>query len=264
MKWLWIGLLVIFSGYVGVYYFLYTNKDQQANRYRSTGLPDNYVFSFPQPVVELNLPTPQHGMLNALLFKAPKPKGVICFWKGNGGTLANWGAIAHTFLKLNYDVLLTDYRQHGKSKGPITLSNFYTDAQAVYDYLKQRYKESDIIICGYSLGGRVAAHLAAENNPRFTLLLDPASAGGDFSDRFTDSLYYPLPSVNEFVFPTERDVQQAKRPVIVVSTANTKSVAYGLSDFITPKDQFIVLPEVTHETILTHPKTAQLIGHFLK
>jgi pimeloyl-ACP methyl ester carboxylesterase len=188
---------------------------------------------------------------------------VVCFWKGNGGTLANWGSIASSFLQFNYDVLITDYRQHGKSKGTISLDNFYSDAQTVYDSLKHRYKEADIVICGYSLGGRVAAHLASNNQPKLTILIDPASAGGDFSDQFTDMLFYPLPSVNGFVFPTEKDVQKALSPVVVVSTDNTNSTAYKLKAYLSSYDKFEVISGSTHETILTHSQTNQIIKNLL-
>ncbi|GAB4025200.1 hypothetical protein GCM10028773_50450 [Spirosoma koreense] len=246
-----------------MYLFLYASKDEQTNRYRSTVLPDEFRYSFPPPVEELTVQTPHGGLLNALLFKVPEAKGVVCFWKGNGGTLANWGAMAPTFLRSGYDILITDYRQHGKSKGPISLANFYSDAQTVYDSLTHRYPKTKIVICGYSLGGRVAAHLAATNRPRCTLLIDPASAGGDFSDRFTDLVYFPFPSVNGFVFPTETDVQQAPHPVVVISTDNVHSTAYTLKNYLTAKDRFVVLPGTTHETILTHPQTLKWIEQLL-
>lgn len=257
------GVLVALVCYVGVYLFLYNTREQQANRYRSTSLPKDFTYSFPQPIEELNIQTPQAGMLNALLFKTPKAKGVVCFWKGNGGTLANWGMMAPTFLNLQYDVLITDYRQHGKSQGPITLANFYSDAQTVYDSLKQRYSDLAIVICGYSLGGRIAAHLAADNSPKLTLLLDPASAGGDFSDRFTEALYYPFPSVVGFDFPTDSDVNRAKSPVIVVSTDNLKSLAYRLKTSLRPKDQFIIVPGANHQTLLTHSQTEHILSLLL-
>lgn len=259
IKWSWIGLPIVLLLYVGIYLFLYAGKDQQINRYRSALLPDNFCYNFSQPVEELTIQTPQGGSLNALLFKVLQPKGVVCFWKGNGGTLANWGVMAPTFLQFYYDVLITDYRQHGKSKGAISLANFYSDAQTVYDSLTHRYPPDKIVICGYSLGGRVAAHLAANNQPKYTLLIDPASAGGDFSDRFTDLIYFPFPSVNGFTFPTDEDVQKAPRPVVVISTANVYSTAYKLKPYLNQKDQFVALSGVSHETILTHPKTRQLI-----
>lgn len=263
IKWAWIGLPIILLLYLGSYLLLFLSKDQQTNRYRSTQLPDTFHYNFDQPLEEVMIQTPQEGLLNALLFKAPQLKGVVCFWKGNGGTLANWGAIAPTFLQFGYDVWITDYRQHGKSKGPISLVNFYRDAQTVYDSLKGRYSEDKIVICGYSLGGRIGAHLAAANRPKFTILIDPASAGGDFSDRFTDRLYYPFPSVNGFTFLTDQDVQNARSPVIVVSTNNPHSTAYQLQSVLATKDQLVVIPHATHASILNHPQTRQLLKKLL-
>ena len=262
-KGVWIALSIALLCYVGTYLFLYAGRDQQANRYRSTPLPDDYTFSFTQKFEEVNIPTPQAGLLNGLLFRVPKPKGVVCFWKGNGGTVANWGTMAPTFLQYGYDVLVVDYRQHGKSKGSISLANFYSDAQTIYDSLKHRYQEGRILVCGYSLGGRIAAHLASNNRPKFTLLIDPASAGGDFSDRFTNRLYFLLPSVNGFVFPTDEDVQKAPAPIIVISTDNTNSTAYQLKKVLSHKDRFVAVPGATHETMLTHPQTLQLIKQLL-
>lgn len=262
-NWAWLALPLVLLLYLSIYLFLYLSKDQQTNRYRSIQLPETFHYQFAQPLEELRIHTPQEGLLNALLFKAPHPKGVVCFWKGNGGNLANWGAMAPTFLQFGYAVLITDYRQHGKSKGSISLANFYSDAQTIYDSLKRRYSENKIVICGYSLGGRIAAHLAATNRPKCTFLIDPASAGGDFSDRFTDLLYYPLPSVNGFTFRTDQDVQNALSPVIVVSTDNPHSTAYKLQSVLKPTDQLVVIPNSTHANILNHPQTMQLLKESL-
>jgi len=80
-----------------------------------------------------------------LLFKTDNTQGVICFWKGNGGTLKTWGVMAPQFLKCKYDIIITDYREHGKSTGEITIENFYSDSQLVYDFLKTRYSENQIV-----------------------------------------------------------------------------------------------------------------------
>lgn len=86
-KWLFIGLPIVLVAYIGIYLFLYSIKDQQTKQYRSTVLPSDFKFRFNQPTEELSIKAPQGGLLNALLFKAPQAKGVICFWKGGGGTL---------------------------------------------------------------------------------------------------------------------------------------------------------------------------------
>ena len=109
-NWLRAGLLIVLLCYIGVYLVLFAGKDQQTARYSSTSLPDDFDYNFSQKSEELNFSTPHDGLLNALLFRAPNSKGVVSFWKGNGGTLSDWGAMAPTFLQFGYDVLITDYR----------------------------------------------------------------------------------------------------------------------------------------------------------
>jgi esterase/lipase len=172
---------------------LYSIQDEQGSRFKGHALPTDFKFSFKERFEELSFQAKDGGTLSGVLFKADSSKGIICFWKGNGGTVKEWAQIAPQFLRLNYYILLTDYRQHGKSKGEISLENFYSEAQLVYDTLKKRYAENRIIIAGFSLGGRIAAHLAASNKPRMTILIDAASNTGDFSDRFFATLYGPFP-----------------------------------------------------------------------
>lgn len=251
--------------YAGTYAFLYSIRHEQGNRFRGHSLPDDFSYSFTGNFEELNFKAGDGGVLNAVLFKADHSKGVICFWKGNGGTVQEWAELAPQFLQLKYDVLITDYRQHGKSKGEISLENFYTDAQLVYDSLKRRYPENKIINVGFSLGGRIAAHLAAENFPRLTILLDPASATGDFSDRFFAALYAPLPPVIGFNFQTEADIQRAKTPVVVMGTAESPySLAHRLKPLLKDKDRFFEIEGATHGTIPKHADTARIIAGLLK
>ncbi|GAB3546608.1 hypothetical protein GCM10027577_20360 [Spirosoma fluminis] len=76
-------------------------------------------------------------------------------------------------------------------------------------------------------------------------------------------MFYPLPSVNEFTFLTEHDVQLARSPVVVVSTDNVNSTAYKLKPYLAAKDQLVAIPGATHETVLTHPETVKLINNAL-
>jgi pimeloyl-ACP methyl ester carboxylesterase len=228
-------------------------------------LPLDVAYGFAGDFEELTFQTADGGRLSSVLFKAEAAKGVVCFWKGNGGTLREWAQIAPLFVALGYDVLLTDYREHGKSRGKITLKNFYDDAQLVYDFLKRRYPENRIVVAGFSLGGRIAAHLAAGNAPRLTLLLDPASATGDFSDRSLTALYAPLPPVIGFNFQTEADVGRAPAPVAVVGTGESPySLAHRLKPLLRPKDRFFEVPGATHGTLLKHDDTRRVIVELLQ
>jgi hypothetical protein len=260
-----IGIALSMIVYVGTYAYLYSIKDQQENRFRGGALPPDFRYDFKETFEELSFRATDGGVLSGVLFKADSSKGIICFWKGNGGTVKEWAQIAPQFLKLHYDILLTDYREQGKSKGNISLENFYSDAQLVYDALKKRYPEDRIVIAGFSLGGRIAAHLAANNTPRMSLLLDAASATGDFSDRFFATLYAPFPPVTGFTFQTDTDVQKCKSPVIVIGTdENASSVSYQVRPLLKPKDKFFLVRGATHGTILKHEQTQNILATLLK
>lgn len=138
-----------------------------------TQLPQEYAYSFTTPFEELFLETGDGARLNALHFKAENPKGIILYFHGNAGDLSRWGEITQDFTKHNYDLLVMDYRTYGKSTGKLSEENLYTDAQLFYDYVKESFRESEIILYGRSLGSAFATRLAAENNPNLLILESP-------------------------------------------------------------------------------------------
>ena len=101
--------------------------------------------------------------IHALHFYAKNPKGVILYFHGNAGSLKDWGHVAPDFVKLGYDVLISDFRTYGKSTGELTEEAFYQDAQMLYDFLKTKHQTDKIIIYGRSLGTGVAVDLASKN-----------------------------------------------------------------------------------------------------
>lgn len=134
----------------------------------------------------------------------------------------------------------------------------------MYDSLKRSYPENQIVVVGFSLGGRIAAHLAADNMPKMTFLIDATTTTGDFSQRFFEALYYPLPSTNEFLFQTKSDVLKAKTPVVVIGADNPNSLSHKLKPLLSDKDSFFEIKNTTHKTILGHQKTDKIISNILE
>ena len=179
-----IGLSIV--SYLGLYWYIYSSQD---DKFRSKSLVKDYEFKFDSEFEEINFETVDNGLINSLLFRTDSSIGVVCFWKGNGGNLEGWGNLAPMFLNLNYDVIITDYREHGKSRGKITMDNFYSDCQTVYDFLKTRYSEDKITIIGYSIGTTLSTHLSATNNPNQTILIDPKKRfSADIFDKVSSRL----------------------------------------------------------------------------
>jgi pimeloyl-ACP methyl ester carboxylesterase len=65
------------------------------------------------------------------------------------------------YRRCNINILLFDYRGYGKSTGAPSEIGLYTDALAVYDYVRKRndLNQQKIFLFGRSLGGAVALHL---------------------------------------------------------------------------------------------------------
>ena len=250
--------------YIGLYFFLYLFQDDQQERFKGKIVPLNYNYEFDGAFREVNLKTKDGGIINAFLFKVTQPKGVICFWKGNGGTVQSWAAIVPFYQGLNYDIIITDYREQGKSRGNISLVNFYSDAQIVYDFLKSNYIEKQIIVGGYSLGGLIATRLGAANKPALVFLIDPSSTTSDFSDRFFQKLYFAFPPLNEFNFSIEKDVEKLNSQVVILATDNRNSLAHQLRVHLKSQDKFIEVTNTTHSTIINDKKTLEAIKSLLE
>ncbi len=141
--------------------------------FQNEKLDHNYNFSFQQNFEEINLNTNDNQTINAILFKVPKPQGVLLYFHGNKGNLTRWGEITSFFTKFNYDVFVMDYRSYGKSTGKFNEIQMYNDAGICFDYLKKAYGEDKITIYGRSLGCTFAIKTAAQNSPKQLILESP-------------------------------------------------------------------------------------------
>jgi uncharacterized protein len=239
-----IGSLV----YLSLYFCFYSTL---VDRFKSTRLEQEYTFEFKEEFEELNFRTKNDGQINSILFKSDSSQGVVCFWKGNGGNLKNWGLMAHQFLKYNYDVIITDYRQHGKSNGEITIDNFYSDSQEIYDFLKTRYSESQIVIVGYSLGTSIASHLAIANQPLKTILIEPREK---LRYKYLEAFFFPFPNINRFPFRTDLDIQRSKTSISII-TGTKSSIhkdALKLRKLLGANDSYFEIEGANHGNILSN------------
>ena len=211
-------------------------------------LDKDYTFTFDQKFEEINIETSPDIYLNGLLFKAENSKGLIFYLHGNAGSLKSWGGVAKTYTDLNYDIFILDYRGYGKSDGSISCRDqLFKDLQIVYDEMKTRYQEKEIVLLGYSIGSGLAAHLASTNNPRLLILQAP---------------YYSLKDIMKHTFPiiptfllryqieTNEYIQKCEIPVAIFHGNQDEVIYYGsslkLQKLLKPRDTFITLPGQGH------------------
>lgn len=206
-------------------------------------LDKNYQFSFNQMFEEINVNTEDGILLNGLLFRADSSKGLIFYLHGNAGSISSWGNVAETYTDLNYDVFMLDYRGYGKSEGSISSQKqFYQDIQTVYNELKKKYSEEDIIVLGYSIGTGLASKIASSNNPKLLVLQAPYYS-------LTDMMQHTYPIIPTFIlkykFATNEHTRDCKMPIVIFH-GNQDAVIYyesslKLKEQFKPKDTLITL-----------------------
>ena len=89
------------------------------------------------------------------------------FFHGNAGNLSHRLESISIFHDIGLAVFIIDYRGYGRSEGRPTERGTYRDAMAAWNYLvgERRLRPDEIIVFGRSLGGAVAAALAAKVTP---------------------------------------------------------------------------------------------------
>ena len=93
----------------------------------------------------------------------PRPSPAILFLHGNAGDISHRTTMASGFLRERLSVLLLEYRGYGGSEGSPSEEGLAADAVAGYEFLLERQGDArGIVVLGRSMGGAVAARLAAE------------------------------------------------------------------------------------------------------
>ncbi len=151
---------------------------------------------------------------------------VLLFFHGNAGNISHRLESIRQFRDLELSVLIIDYRGYGQSDGRTTESGIYRDADAAWRYLTEtRYvRPNDVVIFGRSLGGSVAARLAAQQNPLALIVESSFTSVPDIAQE----LYPWLPArwLSRLSHATRDYVQEVHCPVLVVHSRDDEIIPF--------------------------------------
>jgi fermentation-respiration switch protein FrsA (DUF1100 family) len=92
---------------------------------------------------------------------SPRANLAFLICHGNAGNISHRLGLCEALLATGAGVLVFDYRGYGESHGRPSEEGTYRDAQAAYQWLRQKgFRGEKIIVFGESLGGGVASELA--------------------------------------------------------------------------------------------------------
>lgn len=220
------AVVLVASGYLALVLYAYFN---QANMLYLPDLPGGRSEATPADaglVYESVTLTTEDGLkLDAWYVPAPDARGVVLFCHGNAGNITHRLTTLTLLHELGLASLIFDYRGYGLSEGQPSEAGTYRDAEAAWQYLRQRgHAADDIIVMGRSLGAAVATELAQRHAARALVLESAFTSVPD-----TAAEHYPFLPVrwlSRFQYDTLRRLPSIHVPVLIVHSRDDEIIPY--------------------------------------
>jgi fermentation-respiration switch protein FrsA (DUF1100 family) len=162
--------------------------------------------------------------LSGWLVPAPGARGTVLFCHGNAGNISHLLGVVRIFHELGLNALVFDYRGYGQSQGKPTEEGTYLDAEAAWNFLvsQEGIAPREIIVCGRSLGGPIAAWLAQKHRPAALFLEETFTSLPELGQR----LYpiFPARWLARYQYNTLAYVSRVQCPVLVVHSPDDRLV----------------------------------------
>ena len=158
---------------------------------------------------------------------AEQPRGTILFCHGNAGNISHRIDSILIFHKLDYNVMIFDYRGYGLSEGSPSEQGTYEDGEAFWNFLvteKQQTPE-DIVLFGRSLGGGVASWLAVKQPCRGIILESTFTSVPDLAAQIYPFL--PVKPLAKIRYPSLERLPQIHCPVLIIHSPDDELIPYS-------------------------------------
>ncbi|XP_063426262.1 lysophosphatidylserine lipase ABHD12-like [Mytilus trossulus] len=173
-------------------------------------------------------------------------KKVILYLHGTTGTRGGWHRVQLLKLlaSLDFHVVAFDYRGYGDSKGHPTEDGVVEDGYFMYKWIKERSKDSSVILWGHSLGTAITTKLARLlciknedpdgvvlespfNNIRDAAIRHPFTALFRFMPMFKE-IFIDTIAENGIYFSSDENIAQVTSPLMMIHAEDDEIVPYEL------------------------------------
>lgn len=153
-------------------------------------------------------------------------RGLVIFLHGNAGNIGHRLDYLRMFHDLGLATLIIDYRGYGRSSGSPSEDGTYLDAAAAWRHATQvlGFPAGRIVLFGESLGGGVAAQLAATNRPAALVLASTFTSVPDMGADLYPLL--PIRLLARIRYDTLARLPQIACPLLVIHSRNDDIIPY--------------------------------------
>ena len=221
-----IGLL-IFLCYVTIVLFLFFFQG------RMVYYPSKRISSSPSdiglPFRDVTFSTADGIEISGWMVGEDKARPVVLFCHGNAGNISHRLDTLAIFDRLGLNTFIFDYRGYGRSQGKPTEAGTYRDVEAAWLYLVENegVPPERIILFGRSLGGAIAAYLAAKKNTKAGALILESTLtsvpdlGGDKYP------FFPVRLLSRFQYNTRGFLKKITLPVLVIHSPQDEIIPFS-------------------------------------
>lgn len=164
--------------------------------------------------------------LDAWYIPANQARGTLVFFHGNAGNISHRMDILQSFHQLGLNTLIVDYRGYGRSTGEASEQGTYLDAEAAWRYLTEtkRAPAENIVLFGESLGGAVAAWLAARKKPRSLIMMSTFTSAPELAAKHY--WFLPVKLLARFDYNTLGNLKAIACPVLIIHSPEDEIVPF--------------------------------------
>lgn len=176
---------------------------------------------------EVKITTEDGETLHGWFIPAKAARAYVLFVHGNAGNISHRIDQLAMFNELKMSSLIFDYRGYGKSSGAPTEEGTYRDAEAAWKYLVETrgVNPNEIVIFGESLGGAIAAYLAAREKPRALIIASSFTSVPDLASQLY--FFFPTRWLARFAYNTREYVKNARCPVLVIHSPDDEIIPFA-------------------------------------
>lgn len=178
------------------------------------------------PYEDVTFRTEDEVTLHGWFVPADTAALTVLYFHGNAGNISGRLETFQLLHDLGLNVFMIDYRGYGKSEGRPSEQGTYRDAEAAWKHLNQQRQiaDSGIIIMGRSLGGSVAAWLAARKNPAAAIIESTFTSTVDLgSDLYP---WLPVRWMINYDYNTLDQIKQIKSPIFMAHSRDDQIVPF--------------------------------------
>jgi uncharacterized protein len=225
-------------------------------------LPEGYT------AADVMLPMADGVRLHAVRISGPSPRAEVLYLGGNAFRTETSGApIAAALAGQKVNALILDYRGYGRSEGKPTIELLQSDSLAAYDWLRAQ-TTLPIVVHGLSLGGFMAAHVAAERHPEGLVLESTATNTADWAD--TQAPFFIRVQIADKL--REQDniarLKEYRGPLLIVAGDKDKVTPVKLSQKLfeeaaSPDKELVIVPGGNHGDSFEKPEALAKFRAFI-